>query len=639
MQQNLDNIKLRMLSPKCQVTLFDVQGNVLQSCDTLLKTEPERSIFYQFDFLLSIQEVLVNLEKETPLEFDLIEWQEQREGLFGMNFQKIDAATIQWFIWDRSDEKDQILSVQQARNNSAINEELLEIRQKYLESEKKLLSFQNDELKRVQKFKERFFAEVSHEMRTPLNSITGLVKLLEWSDPNAIYDYLHALKATSEHLNHIINDVLDLSKVEEGKLKLEYLSFNLHEITQAILKGFSLLAEEKKIYLKSEIDPSIPKYIVADPIRLSQILYNIIGNAIKFTHQGGITLAINLEKQLGDAYLIKFAVKDTGIGMAPENIQKILEPYAQVEGQSYFEYGGTGLGMGIAQRLIAVMGGDLEIESEPGKGTQMFFEISCEQADHSTYSIDDHYDPSANVDTSNFVFLFAEDDAMNTMIMRERSAKWNLNSHFVSNIDELKNELWNNTFDILITDINLGDDNAIDLLIELRASQAENKNIPIIFTSGDNQELYPELEKLDQWAYLIKPVNPKSLSLKIREMLKLCADNSLESVDLSNLKAAAQHNIEFVVELIDTILEHLPLDMEKLSEAVKANELETARKLLHKMNPSIGYLGIESLSKERHHLHDKVSQGQTIESELTTFKTRINMALEDLAAQKLELKA
>lgn len=638
MSSRIDRIKLQELGSKCQVVLFDAEGKVLESCDTILSIRKDETLFDQFIFLLSIQEVIQTMEPGQPLNFQLVEWSEQKEALLGITFRKLDDITFQWFITDKSDERDQILSVQQSRNNASINEELLEIRQKYLESEKKLLTYKNEELLRIQKFKERFFAEVSHEMRTPLNSITGLVKLLEWSEPKAIYDYLHALKATSEHLNHIINDVLDLSKVEEGKLQLENLSFNLHEITDAVLKGFSMAADEKKISLKSEIDPAVPEFILTDPIRLSQVLYNILGNALKFTHEGGITLSIHLKEEKQKDCTLLFSVKDTGIGMSQESIQKILEPYAQVEGQSYHEYGGTGLGMGIAQRLIEILGGELKISSQKNVGTTMSFEIRCSRAERASYSVEDHYDPTANIDTSRYAFLFAEDDAMSTMIMKERSARWNLKSHFVSSGKELAEALAANHYDMLISDLNLGDDYALRVIQKIRKGQSENRDIPVIFLSGDHQDSHPELSTLSHWAYLVKPVNPKSLSLKIREMLKLSADNNLEPVDLSSLKSSAQGNLDFVVELIDTILEHLPLDMEKLTEAVETKDFEGARKMLHKMNPSIAYLGIKSLADERKKLHDQVSLERSIQSALGPFKTRINIALEDLAAQKLELK-
>jgi signal transduction histidine kinase len=171
-------------------------------------------------------------------------------------------------------------------------------------------------------------------MRTPLNSITGLVKLLEWSDPKAIYDYLHALKSTSQHLNHIINDVLDLSKIEEGKLILEKISFRLRDIIDVVVKGFDMIAMEKHNELKVHYADDLPEFVESDPTRMSQILYNLIGNALKFTKDGMVEL--KLSKATGR---LQFELKDGGIGMSQESISRILEPYVQVEGQSYRQFG------------------------------------------------------------------------------------------------------------------------------------------------------------------------------------------------------------------------------------------------------------------------------------------------------------
>lgn len=633
MSNRLEQIKLQMLGPKCQVTLFDVQGKIIESCETVLKTEPSQSIFNQFDFLLGIQEVLQTMEKDSPLQFDLVEWEEQKEALLGMTFTKIDEQTIQWFISDRSEEKSQILSVQQSRNNAAINEELLEIRQKLLESEQKLLAFKNEELLRVQKFKERFFAEVSHEMRTPLNSISGLVELLE---QNKSGDYLHALKATSQHLNHIINDILDLSKVEEGKLELQMLPFDLAEITDSVIKGFNMAAKEKKIEVSAEIAPEVPKYIVADPIRLSQVLYNIMGNAVKFTREGSVKLHVELQEKHEEDHLLTFSIKDTGIGMSTKNIQKILEPYAQVEGQSYYEYGGTGLGMGIAQRLIEVMGSKLSIESEQDKGTIMSFQVNCKEANSAAYSIKESTRSEA-VDLSQYTILFAEDDPTNTLILKDISAQWKLNASFVNNGKALSKELNEAKYDLLITDIDLGDLNSLDIVNELRKGSTSNNMLPIIFLSGDGKAAHFGLSEITNSDFLVKPINPESLLMKIYEMLDKPAEHQVQKIDLTNLKESVGGNLEFLSELIDTILEHLDLDLNKLVEAASTNDYEGARKLLHKMKPSISYLGIQSLVEERQRLHDKVAEAHSIKNEISPFHSQLKQALGELAEQKEEI--
>jgi response regulator RpfG family c-di-GMP phosphodiesterase len=212
-----------------------------------------------------------------------------------------------------------------------------------------------------------------------------------------------------------------------------------------------------------------------------------------------------------------------------------------------------------------------------------------------------------------------------------------LNSTFVMTAQDLEAELLEVRHDILISDLHLGDDYAPDLLKRLRLSDVENKDIPIIFLSGDPVDLHPALKELSNWTYLLKPVNPRELSLKVREMLKLNLQNTLPAVDLTTLSNAAAHDTKFMKELIDVILSTLPDELDKINLLVCQDKLFEATKLLHKIKPSISYFGISELLEERNLLHDKARKSLEIKEEFEVFKTRVNIALESLAAQKNQL--
>lgn len=625
MEYDLDKIKLGLAKPLTQVTIFRLDGQLEQSCNTLIKLSAKSNLYQEFDFLACLEEYFHQMEVGEEIRLNPVDWKEKVEGFYVVRLSKVDRNTMQWILFDKSGEKERMQLISLGRDRAVL-------RADYLHIEKELLEFKNAELARIQKFKERFFAAISHEMRTPLNSITGLVKLLEWSDPKAIYDYLHALKSTSQHLNHIINDVLDLSKIEEGKLILEHISFDLKDICRVILGGFGIIAQEKGIALEAKIDEGVPRFIKTDPTRMSQILYNLISNALKFTKEGGVILKVGIKGEF-----LYFEVADTGIGMSEKSIANILQPYVQAEGQSYREFGGTGLGMTIVNELVKVMGGELNIESEPDKGTTISFDLPYELAQEASFSIDDHYDPAANVDASSYSFLFAEDDAISNMIMKERSAKWNLNSTFVTTANDLEVELNEVKHDVLISDLHLEDDYAPDLLFRLRKRDSVNRDIPIIFLSGDAVDRHPNLNELSNWTYLVKPVNPRELSVKIRQMLKINLENTLPGVDLTVLSNASANDKAFMKELINTILETLPDEIEKLGELIASNQLFDAAKVLHKIKPSVSYFGITSLNDERTAIHDKAKKGLEIKEDFRLFKTRINIALESLAAKKLEL--
>lgn len=622
---SLDRIKLNTISAVTQVVIFYTNGDVLDSCDTLIKVDPKNSIFSQFDFLKSIEEVFPSLPEGKKLDFDTVEWNEQRSGLFSLSFEKLDSTKIQWVIFDKTKEQEHIAKVQQARNESAINEEFLEIQRKYLEMEKALLDFKNEELQRVQKFKEQFFAEVSHEMRTPLNSISGLIDLLK-SDRNDVnVDYVTALKATSQHLNAIINDVLDLSKIEAGKFTLTSKPFDLQETIDRIVSGFSHEAMAKGVALEVQMSPSVPTNIAGDQVRLSQIIYNLFGNALKFTSSGSVSISIEAEAMKDNRFKLSFAVADTGKGMSKEAIENLLEPYAQVEGQDYHQFGGTGLGLGIAHQLIQLMGGALQIQSESGKGTEMSFELEFEASKSIKPKISNKELP----DLSHLNVLFVEDDEVGTVLLKGLAKETGLKARFANTVKDFQEASVQEAYDYIVSDINLPDGDMTAAIREMRSKKGLNQGTSVIFLSGDDKAMHPSLEELSDWKFLMKPI----ITTELIELLRM----EEVKVNLDNLRASTQGDVALMKEIINTILETLPLEIEKLNQAVRANDHVLARKVLHKINPSISYLGNPALIALRKSIYLQAGKGEEIESSTSTFSQMISLALQAFEKEKAKL--
>uniref|UniRef100_UPI004047D521 sensor histidine kinase n=1 Tax=Roseivirga sp. TaxID=1964215 RepID=UPI004047D521 len=371
---HLDQIKLQEVASKIQVVIFDTDGILVESCNTLFKVEQDANLFDQFIFLESLAEVFVSMEKGSGHDFPEVEWTEQVNALFNLSFRKVTEDRIQWVIFDKTADYDRLLGIQQSRNESAINEEVALLQKRVAEMENRLLEFRNLELKRIQDFKNEFFAQVSHEMRTPLSSIAGLVSLIE-ANQQKLTTYLPAIRSTSLHLNSIVNDILDISKIEAGKLTFECIDFSLHEEVSNVISGFQFEAQQIETQLELEL-PSEPIVLKSDPTRLKQVLYNLVGNSLKFTKKGKVALQIALRELDRDKVKLHFGLTDSGVGMTPAQMRKVLEPYAQAQDSTAREFGGTGLGLGIAIKLIEAFGGQLEIKSELGVGTAMSFELS-----------------------------------------------------------------------------------------------------------------------------------------------------------------------------------------------------------------------------------------------------------------------
>jgi two-component system sensor histidine kinase/response regulator len=231
-----------------------------------------------------------------------------------------------------------------------------------------------DSAEAASRTKSEFLANISHEFRTPMNGIIGMTELvLDGPVNDEQREYLELVKTSSDSLLQILNDVLDLSKVEAGKLDLDPYEFLLADKLDESLKPMRFRAGQKHVALNWALAPGVPALVNGDPLRLRQILLNLVGNAIKFTDHGGVTVTVDVDREMHEAVLLHFRVTDTGIGIAAEKQALVFEAFAQADSSTTRKYGGTGLGLTISARLVDLMGGKIWLESELGKGTTFHF--------------------------------------------------------------------------------------------------------------------------------------------------------------------------------------------------------------------------------------------------------------------------
>ncbi|MBS1524550.1 MAG: response regulator, partial [Bacteroidetes bacterium] len=377
-----------------------------------------------------------------------------------------------------------------------------------------------EEALQLSRAKDMFISVMSHEIRNPLNAVIGMSHVLMDENTAEIKkENLGILRFSAENLMTLINNVLDFTKIESGNIELEKTSIDLRELVQSIASSMQFNASEKKIYLDYSIDEAIPRSVVGDRTRLCQVLLNLVGNAIKFTEKGGVKIALDLVKQSSRQVQIRFAVTDTGIGIANDKINTIFESFKQATADTSRKYGGTGLGLTISKKLVELHKSEIHVESMPGKGSTFSFSIKFDKEYiHLKNNLSD-------VETGlQLNVLVVDDNQINRLLISKVLGKWGASTEFAENGQEAVDKIVaNRELDVVLMDIHMPVMGGLEATQIIRSKPEEFfQKLPIIaLTASVMNSDISEINEAGMNDYVLKPFDPKGLYDKLSKFQKV----------------------------------------------------------------------------------------------------------------------
>jgi len=481
--------------------------------------------------------------------------------------------------------------------------------------------------------KSEFLANMSHEIRTPMNSIIGFSELaMDDSIPPKTKEYLSRIMENSEWLLQIINDILDISKIESGKMELESIPFDLSEIFASCRIVILPKALEKGLKLYFYAEPSVGKRLYGDPMRLRQVIVNLLSNSVKFTNSGMVKIHAVVKEKSDDNVTISFEVKDSGIGMSAEQLKVIFDPFSQAESGTTRKYGGSGLGLAITKNIIEMMGGTLSVESTLGVGSKFSFDIIFKSVDINTDT--DNYKYTAFKDLKKPMFsgevLVFEDNAMNQQVISEHLERVGLKSVIAKNgkigVDMIKNRLDNNEklFDLILMDIHMPVMDGLEASAKITALGIET---PIIAMTANvmanDREIYNEAGMND---IVGKPFTSQELW---RGLMKF-----LTPVDIHKESSFANEQIEENIrkKLINHFVKNNKNKFEEIHNAINAKDIVLAHRLTHTLKSNAGQLNKTLLQQAAEVVEENLKNGENnvTKNQLDVLKLELSEVLTEL---------
>ncbi|MEO8768584.1 MAG: ATP-binding protein [Ferruginibacter sp.] len=498
------------------------------------------------------------------------------------------------------------------------------------ESEKKI--------KEIVRVKENFLANMSHEIRTPMNAILGYTNLLQRKElDHESKLHLSTIQKSGENLLSIINDILDISKIEAGMMRIEETPFSVRGLLHSLEVMFKNKIEEKRLFLKTNVAENVQDTLSGDATKLTQVLVNLVGNAIKFTERGTVTIHVSQKIINTNNIDLVFIIKDTGIGIEKEKLQTIFERFIQAEETTTRKFGGTGLGLSIVKNIVEIQKGTIMAESEPGVGTSVTFNIPYKILNSTVLTNRDINIIPVKPFKTNLLVLLVEDNIINQGLITHLFKEWHVEHKIAGNGKEAIVMLLDQHFDLVLMDIQMPEMDGYAATHEIR--QQLKMDIPIVAMTA--HAMAGEREKCLSYGmndHISKPIREIELYQLISQFVNLKkshdqkngVNNNFSVINLGYMQEISNGNKEYEQVVTAQFIEMIPVEIVLLQKAFEANDVKEIKQVAHNMKTTVSVMGLNRLiDVHLDAIENNPSSGSQLEQHLNTVSFICEKALEE----------
>lgn len=520
----------------------------------------------------------------------------------------------------------------------------------------KVLMESKERAEKATRAKAEFLSTISHEIRTPLNAIVGIGNLLHKTSLNDLQkEYARILQLSSENLLELVNNLLDLSKLDAQKVKLEERAFSLKSLLEVLIHTFKIRAAEKNIELKTEFSEALPDYLLGDPVKLNQVLTNLMGNAIKFTGKGYVKLKIDSHEAEEGKVNLHFAVCDTGIGVPRDKLQAIFNEFSQASYDVNLEFGGTGLGLTISQKLLQMHGSELKVESEEGKGSKFSFDLEYKKSSQAPAENKRNGMKEA-MTASNAKVLVVDDNLTNLFIISRFLEEWKLEHATVNSGPAAIEAFQKQHYDIVLMDLHMPKMDGYETSVRIGELDPDNKPVIIALSASGRGDLDLRMKRAGISIYVPKPFDPVELQEIILHFLnekkgqseelpdsfkgaeneptpkEISTEDETEPFSLERLVQVSNQDPEILQKLIGNSLKSIQQYRKEFTAAANAGSRKNLDELIHKNKMTLHYIGAQRLTGAVDHYRELLEASETQQNKLPEKKREVIMEFEEIIA-------